>query len=474
MTRKVAVIGGGLAGIAAALACADAGRDVILLEARGRLGGLTYSFRRDGLSVDNGQHVFLRCCTAYLGLLDRLGVAGLVSVQPRLDIPVRSPGRPAARLRRSRLPAPLHLAAALLGYRLLTPADRLRAVRAALALRSVDPADPVSDQHTFGGWLSGHGQNDQTIAALWNLFAEPTLNASAAQATLSLAAMTVQTGLLSASGAGDIGWARVPLQQLHGDPAEARLREVGATVRTGTKVTALEFGGGRWTLRIRGGQDVEVDEIVLAVPPAAAERLLPAGSVPLPAGWAGHLGAAPILNLHVVYDRRVLEEPFIAAVGSPVSWIFDRTASAGLADGQYLALPFSAAEEAVMASTAQLRERMLPALAELLPEAGRARVLDFFVSREREATFRQVPGSAAWRPATVTAAPGLTLAGAWTATGWPATMEGAVRSGNAAAAALLHPPARAQPSGRGHRLPSGMTRPMTTGRLPAPRTEVAR
>src|SRR5437660_220296 len=141
MTRSVLVIGGGLAGITAALDCADAGADVTLLERRRELGGATRSFRRGDAWLDNGQHVFLRCCTEYRALLDRLGVAHLVDLQSRLDIPVLRPGRRPARIRRARLPAPAHLAPALLRYRHLRLRDRAGTARAALALRALDPDD---------------------------------------------------------------------------------------------------------------------------------------------------------------------------------------------------------------------------------------------------------------------------------------------------------------------------------------------
>ncbi|BCB91755.1 hydroxysqualene dehydroxylase HpnE [Phytohabitans suffuscus] len=441
----VGVVGGGLAGITAALSCADAGRDVTLFEATPRLGGLTYSFRRGELHVDNGQHVFLRCCTAYQSLLRRLGVADRVTLQPRLDIAVHSPSaaRP-ARLRRSGLPAPLHLSGALARYGPLSPAQRLAFVRAALALRRVDPASPATDERSFGAWLAAHGQGERAVTALWDLVGVATLNARAADASLALAATVFQVGLLTETAAADIGWSAVPLSRLHGEPAAARLAEAGARVLTGAKVLAVTPDGDRWLIRTREGEHM-VDQVVLAVPPRAAERLLPPASVPLEGGWADRLGSSPIVNAHVVYDRPVMSAPFVAGIDTPIQWVFDRTAPSGLATGQYLAVSLSAAGDLVDLPTAVLRERLLPALAALLPRARRAAVTDFFVTRERHATFRPAPGTARLRPGTTTAAPGLYLAGAWTATGWPATMEGAVRSGDAAAEALL---ARHSPSSR--------------------------
>ncbi|HEX8929215.1 MAG TPA: FAD-dependent oxidoreductase, partial [Actinomycetota bacterium] len=184
MTAEVAVIGGGLAGITAALRCADGGARVTLFEGRPRLGGLTHSFKRGDLDVDNGQHVFLRCCTAYLGLLDRLGVGDKVTVQPRLAIPIAAPGRPEVWLRRDRLPAPVHLARSLFGYTPLSVAERLRFITAALALRRVDLDAAATDAQSFGAWLTAHGQSRRAIATMWDLVGIATLNATAGDASL--------------------------------------------------------------------------------------------------------------------------------------------------------------------------------------------------------------------------------------------------------------------------------------------------
>ncbi|MGH3768034.1 MAG: hydroxysqualene dehydroxylase HpnE [Pseudonocardiaceae bacterium] len=454
MTARVAVIGGGLAGITAALHCADAGRQVTLFETRPHLGGLTHSFSRGELRIDNGQHVFLRCCTSYLSLLDRLGVTDRVAVQPQLAIPIRVPGAQApVWLRRSALPAPLHLASSLLRYRPLSMLERVRFALGAVALRRVDPRRPATDEQNFGTWLRRHGQTDRAIATLWELVGVATLNSRADDASLSLAATVFQEGLLTDPSAADIGWSQVPLRELHGDPALACLTAAGAQVRTGVTVRGLECrdghpmagsaGGGLiagspggWQVITDSGATI-ADQVILAVPPAAAEQLLPAGSLALRPGWSRRLGSSPIVNLHVVLDRTVLDEPFIAGVDTPVQWVFDRTAQSGLASGQYLAVSLSAADDYVDLPTAALREQFLPELASLLPGMRDAQLREFFVTRERHATFRPAPGTAALRPSALTAAHGLFLAGAWTATGWPATMEGAVRSGTAAATALL-------------------------------------
>ncbi|WP_049573345.1 hydroxysqualene dehydroxylase HpnE [Streptomyces sp. SBT349] len=453
------VVGGGLAGVTAALALADRGARVTLVEARPRLGGLAFSFHRDspvgGLTVDNGQHVYLRCCAAYRGFLRRVGATALAPVQRRLDVPVLDAGRRrVGRLRRNGLPAPLHLAASLARYPHLSPGERAAAARATLALRHLDPADPALDEVDFATWLRRQGQSDRAVAALWDLIGVATLNARAPDVSLALAAMVFRTGLLTEPGAADIGVPAVPLGELHDTRARAALDRAGVTTLLAAKARALrrtdpgpdaaggEGGGWRVDVSVRGERrELAADAVVLAVPHDAAHGLLPPGALADP-GRLARITTAPILNVHVVYDRRVLPVPFAAVLGSPVQWVFDRTGSSGLSAatagsaGQYLALSQSAAGEEIDLPARVLRERYLPELARLLPRAADARVRDFFVTRERSATFAPVPGVGRLRPGARTRAPGLYLAGAWTATGWPATMEGAVRSGLAAARAV--------------------------------------
>ena len=498
----VVVIGGGLAGITAAIALREAGHSVTLLEARPRLGGATASFTRGDLVVDTGQHVFLRCCTAYRGLLARLGMTGATSLQERFDITVLSPqGR--ARLRRSNLPGPLHMAGSLLRYSHLSPGQRLRVGQAALAMRMLDETGAAADAAGLGGWLAARGQDERTRRVLWDLFTISSLNVAGDDANLGLAGTVVKTALLGARDAADIGTPAVPLGDLHGRAGLALLERLGARVRLGAKVAAVEQAAdGRYLVRLaaRGrdgdlpgagasadgtdgesastdggsagaggaslsggavaagdGQVLAADAVVIAVPPHAAARLLPPAAGPAtgpgPEQWE-QLGFSPIVNVHVIYDRRVTRLPFAAAVDSPVQWVFDRTGPSGLKSGQYLAVSLSAADEYVDVPAARLREQFLPAMAELFPAAADARVADFFVTRERRATIRQVPGCGALRPGPATGLPGLVVAGAWTDTGWPDTMEGAVRSGLNAAMELRRGlaatglPARAVPGAK--------------------------
>ncbi|WP_042375063.1 hydroxysqualene dehydroxylase HpnE [Streptacidiphilus neutrinimicus] len=440
------VIGGGLAGITAALRLADAGLQVTLAEARPRLGGLAFSFQRGALTVDNGQHVFLRCCTAYRGLLQRLGVRDEVMIQPRLDVPVRdvNTGRQGS-ISRDPLPVPLHLGRGLLRYPHLSLAERAATGRAALALQRLDLDDPALDRRSFADWLREHGQSARAVEALWDLVGVATLNATAEESSLALAAMVFKTGLLTDPGASDIGFARVPLGRIHDDMARAALDRVGVRVLLRARAAEITPGPeGRHEVqlegeRLDGGAETlrDLDAVVLAVPQDAAHDLLPPGSLDEPEALL-KIGYAPILNVHVVYDRPVLDGPFLAALGSPIQWVFDRTAHSGLrGPGQYVALSQSAVQTEIDEPVAVLRQRYLPALERLLPRAREAEVTEFFVTRERTATFAPTPGNGALRPGPATGTPGVHLAGAWTATGWPATMESAVRSGTAAARNVL-------------------------------------
>ncbi|MGW5612275.1 hydroxysqualene dehydroxylase HpnE [Streptomyces sp. NPDC003877] len=446
--RHTVVVGGGLAGVTAALALADAGVRVTLLEGRPRLGGLAFSFRRGDLTVDNGQHVYLRCCTAYRWFLDRIEGAALAPLQDRLDVPVvdlaRPAGRRLGRLRRDALPVPLHLGRSLAGYPHLSLADRARVGRAALALKRLDLADPALDAQDFGSWLAAHGQSPRAVEALWDLVGVATLNAVASDASLGLAAMVFKTGLLSDPGAADIGWARVPLGDLHDGLARKALDSAGVRTEVRTRVTAVSRNAaGGWRVEVPG-ETLDADAVVLAVPQREAYDLLPEGALDEPERLL-RIGTAPILNVHVVYDRKVLARPFLTALGTPVQWVFDRTEASGLGSGQYLAVSQSAAQDDIDAPVAVLRERYLPELERLLPLARGAEVRDFFVTRERTATFAPAPGVGRLRPGARTKASGLCLAGAWTATGWPATMESAVRSGVSAADAVLAALGRPRP-----------------------------
>jgi squalene-associated FAD-dependent desaturase len=443
LNSHAVIVGGGLAGIAAALDCLDHGVAVTVLERRGHLGGLTWSFTHNGLVFDNGQHVFLRCCHEYLNLLDRIGAADDVEIQARLDIPVLAPASedgPAhlARLRRSAWPAPLHLASSLMRFPYLPLADRLRLGQAVVALRRLDLDDPRLDQTTFADWLRSHGQSTRAIHSVWDLITVPTVNLSCEQASLAMGAKVFQTGLLSRADAADIGWSRVPLSRLHGERAESALIRGGAKIRTGCRVVGVEAtpDGG-----FRVGTDtgpVDADAVIVALAHHEAASVLPDRSL-ANQDRLDELGESAVVDVHLVFDRMVSPYRLMAGHSSAVQWVFDRTSSAGLdpRDGQYLAVSLSAADDLLSRRPDDLIRWIHDELGRLLPGARHAHLVDSLVTKERRATFAARPGTATLRPGAATSRPGLAVAGAWTRTGWPATMEGAVRSGRAAATAVL-------------------------------------
>jgi squalene-associated FAD-dependent desaturase len=452
VTARIAVVGGGLAGIAAALAASDAGADVVLVERRPSLGGLTSSIVRNGLSFDNGQHVFLRCCTAYIDFLERVGATEDVYLQPRLDVPVLAPGGTRSRISRTSLPAPLHLFGSLARYRHLSIGDRARLGPAALALRRLDPDDASLDDISFGRWLRGRGQSERAIERLWNLIALPTLNLPADEASLALATKVFRLGLLDSADGGDIGWSAVPLSDLHGVNAARALDASGVETLLGAPIESIyRTMAGQFEIAT-SERRLPADGVIVATPPRAAASLL----APLGIGadrsglrataperrlfdpaTAELLGSSPIVNVHLALDRRVTDLRIAACVGSPIQFVFDRTVPSGATAGQCLGISLSAAASYIARGSADLVSSFFEALGDIFPAARRARVTDAVVTRERAATFRAAPGSRALRPPEQTCIGGLFLAGAWCDTGWPATMEGAVRSGAKAAAGAV-------------------------------------
>ena len=242
--------------------------------------------------------------------------------------------------------------------------------------------------------------------------------------------------------------------------ARRTLIRKGVEVRLRHGATTILAGEDGFRIEISGAPTLSADVVVVAVPPDRAARRVPAVAA-VDRAQLARLGRSPIVNVHVVYDRRVMDLPFAAGVGTPVQYVFDRTESSGIETGQYLVVSLSAADAELEMAVEDLRGRYLPALGELFPAAADAGVEAFFVTREHSATFRAAPGVRALRPGAQTPLPGLVLAGGWTDTGWPATMEGAVRSGKIAAQAALAAPLRtpalaaasaASVNGNGHRV----------------------
>ncbi|MEW6582580.1 MAG: hydroxysqualene dehydroxylase HpnE [Actinomycetota bacterium] len=432
MGLRVVVCGGGLAGIAAACEASLRGARVTLVERRPFLGGKAFSFRdpESGAEVDNGQHVYLGCCTAYIALLRLLGTLHLTTLQPALDLAVRDRSGRTGRLRASPLPAPLHLAPSFARYPHLSARRRAAAAGALAALMTLRPRDlDALDEVSFADWLRARGQDDAAIARFWDLIVVPTCNDRSDRVSAGLAAFVFREGLMRTRTGSAIGWSRVGLTRLVEPAARAFIEGRGGRVVSGTAVTGVEEGA----VLLGDGSRLPADRVVLALPPGRVRAVAP-DALPRDPG----LGVSPIVNVHVWYDRPVMREPFAAVVDSPAQWLFDRTAMGqDTAAGHHLAVSISGARDEVRAGRDELAGGIVAELAALLPAARDAEVVRSAVVKEPEATFQQGPGQAARRPGPRTPLPGVALAGAWTATGWPATMEGAVRSGVAAIRTLL-------------------------------------
>lgn len=441
----VLILGGGLAGLSAACRLADAGRRVHLIERRGFLGGKVFSFRdKDtGHEIDNGQHVILGCCTEFLDFLEQIGAAGQIYRQPSLRAPIVSPRRGAGALTAAPLPPPFHLLPSFLRYPHLTMPDKARAGQALLGMSRLDDAGvQAQDGLDFAAWLRAHGQSERAIARFWNPIILPTLNDDVHRVSAALALTVFREGLLRTRHGADIGYARAGLSTVVADPARAHLLARGATIETSARATALDLDGGRLRgVHLADGRTITAGSYITALPPEALVPLLPDALRADPFfAPIDRFSTSPIVNIHIWFDRPVVDFDFAGFVDSPLQWVFNKSKILGLpaAEGQYLAISLSGAWEYIDQSQDELTVRFLGEIGRVFPAAVHANALRLKVVREPDATFRPVPGVGALRRPNQTPVPNLYLAGAWTATGWPATMESAVRSGRQAAADLLN------------------------------------
>ncbi len=424
----IAVVGAGLAGLSAAVELKQRGFTVELFERTRLLGGKATSFEVDGLEVDNGQHVYLACCTEFIDFIDQIAKAShqrrkdLLFMQDRFEALLLSRGMRSSTLRAARLPSPLHLGPSLLRFRHLSLTERLKIGAATLAARrGCQPGE------TMAHWLDRHGQSKRARAAFWDPFLVPSLNAPLDEVSAEAGLHVITTAFLADSGAARIGFARVPLARLSGLAAE-RLD----AVHMRTAVAALDIGdqhSSSPTFRgvVLGDNTTwEFDGIVLAVPPANLERIL---GNPQRFGLSGldKFRTAPIVDVHLWFDVPELDFGFAALLDSPVQWVFQKTPG-------YLCCSLSAAGEHVHRPRAELIELCVEELRAVLPGLRGANLLKGAATRDRDATFIPSPGLK--RPGASTTVTRVVVAGAWTDTGWPATMESAVRSGRKAARLL--------------------------------------
>jgi squalene-associated FAD-dependent desaturase len=397
---KLAVVGGGLAGLSAALELVDAGADVTVYEARPTLGGAVQTLpEREGdpdPPPDNGQHIALGCFTEYLRFLDRIG-EGRSYLRTRLALPVVTEDGSVSSIKPS-LPA-------LVSYAHLPLRDRLRIPVVTARCRNAK-AQPGE---TFGALLRRLGTSDAAIERFWDVFIRPALNLRTDEVDAQAGLFTVRTALLGRRGNADLILPRRPLGAMHGDAAGRMLRD---RVHLGERVEALD--------------DLDADAVVLAVPARESARLLGEPDT--------QLEDSPIVSVHLWFDRTLLATPLAALLGSDAHWVFDRGALTGHEpeQGQYLTVVSSGVPELLEIRGRELVDRIAGQLTQRL---GDAELLWSRVSREPYATIALRPSVA--RPGVETGRPDVVRAGAWTDTGWPATMESALRSGRAAAQHVL-------------------------------------
>lgn len=439
------VVGGGLAGISSALELADRGARVTLVERAPVLGGLCRSVSDPVAGrVDTGQHVYLGCCAALEQFLGRIEVEPAWR-QRRLELVVANSGTGLSRrLRAAPLPAPLHLLPVLFRWPGLPTRELVGTRSVATALKSLRPVDQeLLDSVPARSWLYSLGQNDRAIAQLWEPFLVSACNVSLERCSAGLAAYVIREGLL---GGGDAGALRIPATDLTewlDRPSRRRLAASGVEVKLRWRAAELLPVGPRSHLvRSAAGDEIEAEWVVLATSASASARLLSSrGVADAQLDAAAALPNSPIVNLHLFTDRPFLPGPVVAAPGSALQWLFDRSALGERElhiDGRpvfHSAISLSAADDLIGTAESSVTDRLWTLCKELFPAARGARLRHSRVTREASATFAALPGSASARPGPETPVEGVVLAGNWTDTGWPATMEGAVRSGRTAALA---------------------------------------
>jgi squalene-associated FAD-dependent desaturase len=431
----VAVVGGGFAGLAAAVRLARGGARVTLVERRPFLGGRAYSFAdpATGDVVDNGPHALMGAYTEALDFLAEIGARQKLALQPRLAVRLAHPVLGVGAVEAPRVPGPLQAPLALLGYRLLARRDRVRLLLG--ALRLVRRADALRGR-TVGEALAAVGQSTAARERFWNPLAIATLNETPDRAAAAPFAAVLRRAFFAGADAARFALARVPLSALYADDARCAIEDAGGTVSTGSAVASLALGDGRIdALVLRDGRRLAADAVVLAVPCAALLRLLPRVLRDEPPFRAlGGVGTSPIVSVHLWLDRPVgWGAPFLGLLGGRTQWLFDcggtRIASVTSGARFWDDLPDDAIAAEVLADAAAV----LPGLR----GAGCRRAL---VVRERHATISLTPAADAVRPDVATPIPNLFLAGDWVQTGLPATIEGAVQAGREAARRVLAMP----------------------------------
>lgn len=460
---RVLIIGGGLSGLSAAVELAGRGYPITLLEQRQHLGGRTYSFVDEvtGDVVDNGQHLLMGCYHQTRRYLKTIGSESHAFLQPNLRIEFLHPRRGPATLSCPGLPAPLHLLGGLLGLNSLSWNDRLRLLRVGLELQK-DPMriEPQLSRLTVDAWLTSLGQSPDNKKYLWDVIAIGSLNDDPRTVSALLFYHVLRSAFLGARENSSLLIPRVGLSELLVDPALKFLESRGSSIRTGVGVDGMEVREGRVRNVRSGSETFEVDAVITAVPyyalDAIASGLSMSGGKKSP-GEETVFESSPIITINLWFDKPVMEQEFVALLDSRVHWVFNKsrilqslkgdgrrqTADGRLqnaedrlqkTDGrQYLSLVISGASGYVEVEKEELVQIALDDLRHVFPEARNAKLVHSLVIKEKRATFSPTPGVEALRPSSRTRLENLFLAGDWTNTGYPATIEGAVMSGNEAA-----------------------------------------
>ena len=435
----VAIVGGGLAGLAAASTLVGHGARVTLFESRPRLGGRASSFQdpATGEMVDNCQHVSMSCCTNLAEFCRRVGVADLFRVEP--EVHFLSPEGKISHLRAGILPAPFHLSGSFLQANYLTWFERLRVAFGLACLRFSSGDRPGE---TFEHWLKRHGQTGRTIERYWGTVLVSALNERLDQMDISHARKVFFDGFLRNRQGYQMEIPLAPLGEIYGARLERWLAVQGVEVRktTGVRSVDLDDEGHLTGLTLRSGEVVPADFVLLAAPFDRIKTLLPEG---LRQSWSAldavdSIEASPITGIHLWFDRAVCPFDHVVTVGRLVHWVFNHSRIQGsTSDGDYLQVVISASYDLLKLDKHAIRDLVLADLTAIWPEVGQATLVRWWVVTEHGATFAVRPGVDALRPPQRTPIDGLFLAGDWTRTGWPATMEGAVRSGYLAAEGIL-------------------------------------
>jgi squalene-associated FAD-dependent desaturase len=434
MGDRVAIIGAGLAGLAAATVLAQRGFAVTLFESRQRAGGRAGSFldTASGQTIDACQHVSMGCCTNFSHFCRTVGIAALLQRQTSLWF--MTPDRRVSRLHADPWPAPLHLAGGFLRAHYLTLAEKMRIGWGLHKLRRVAPEEdpPLLD------WLMRQGQTTRTVGRFWGVVLTSALNETPDRLGLRYARKVFVDGFLGHRRGFEVELPSVPLGRLYGEELQNWLTQHGVRLLLGCGVRRLQLSDGRvGGAELRNGETIQANEYVAAVPFDRLLDLLPEKVISAEAyfGNLRHLETSPITSVHIWYDRPVLPWPHVVLVDCLGQWAFSR---GEVAPGEhYLQVVVSAARQLRGLGHEEVQRQILEELAQLFPAAATANVERARVVTEHAATFSPVPGVDKWRPVQASPILNLFVAGDWTATGWPGTMESAVRSGYLAAEALL-------------------------------------